>query len=109
MWQEPNCSMDWHIYLDWLYEFNNNDDLREINCFNLHGINDYLIYIDYHADCYYTCHALGSGSFEELDSHLDYLHLENTLYGTPIFGSFNANDYPYLTALEEQGCGMSYL
>jgi len=31
MYLEPNCDMDLEVYKDWLYEFNANDDLREIN------------------------------------------------------------------------------
>ncbi len=31
MWQEPNCELDLDVYKDWLYEFNNNDDLRDID------------------------------------------------------------------------------
>lgn len=27
----PNCDMDLDVYKDWLYEFNNNDDLRDID------------------------------------------------------------------------------
>lgn len=35
IWQEPNCDMDLEIYKDWLYEFNETEDLREIPIWSL--------------------------------------------------------------------------
>ncbi len=43
MWVEPNAFLPWDIYLDWIYEFNDNEDFRDIPIESLIShLDDYL-------------------------------------------------------------------
>ncbi len=48
-WQEPNCDMDLDVYKDWLYEFNNNNELRDVNFSVFASSVDHT----YNYHCYY--------------------------------------------------------
>jgi len=65
MWQEPNCSMDLDVYKDWIYEFNNNDELRDISFWILvGGLYEYQPYHQYFERKLRSC---GQGSYRRLE------------------------------------------
>jgi len=58
---EPNCELPWELYKDWLYEFNDNDDLRNIDlgifCVGFFDFSYHSFYIDNE--------SLGNGGFHD--------------------------------------------
>jgi len=66
---EPNCDMDWDVYKDWLYEFNNNNDLRNIDFHSLTS-NDWNFMLSYQFEYFDGCilESYGDGSGEEQDA-----------------------------------------
>lgn len=71
---EPNSDMDLDVYKDWLFEFNNNDDLRNIDFASL------LFYVDgglaYHTEFWA---GYGNGSYYSGDGRFK-ANLDITYY-----------------------------
>jgi len=128
MWVEPNAFLPWDIYLDWIYEFNDNEDFRDI------PIESLIC----HLDGYLSPHDLPPGNFEGLgdgseDSTYSYFmftrgdgeannffNLENFYQGcgdggvnvSPIFqhfptilGSYGDNGLEAICCVQYLGCG----
>ncbi len=62
LYQEPNADLPEEIYKDWLFEFNNNDDLREINFAILTAICGVIFYGCHQLDNYTHVFGIGDGS-----------------------------------------------
>ncbi len=61
MYQEPNCDMDLEIYKDWIYEFNDNDDLREVDFAALVYGTNFLYYYHFALSVAEELSACGEG------------------------------------------------